>query len=495
MWLKNKLKSYLDIQPSTGIAAAVREPYDHDGAAIRNRIWMRGEPYELEQFFRQSPDTYEASFWASVPTFRIRKIHSGIPSLMVRTLTKITTRDLNGIKINDKERAEKWEEIQKDNNFSTLLDSAVAGALAIGDGAFKISIDGDISSLPIVEWYDGDKVDFIYKRGRLVEIIFKTQLQGKTAGDVFTLYEHYGKGYINYELKRFGEDSPLDVSFLEQTKDLKPVEFGGGYIMAVPFIINPSVKYKGRGDSIFEGKSSAFDALDEILSQWADAVRAGRVKTYIPSTMVPRDPSTGAIQKPNPFDDRFIVTSADMAEGSKNVITSEQAEIRSEQYLQAYITYLDLALQGAVSPSTLGIDTKKLDNAEAQREKEKTTLYTRNKIIEALSDVIGKLVNVTLKTFDQMNGQTPGEDVAVSCDFGEYANPSFEAVVETVGKAMNAGIMSYEMAVDELYGDTLTEEEKAEEVARLYRISGTMTAEEPSVGAFDSERYYISAND
>lgn len=78
--------------------------------------------------------------------------------------------------------------------------------------------------------------------------------------------------------------------------------------------------------------------------------------------------------KPNPFDNQFIATSSDLSENGKNQVSLQQAAFYAEQYNSTYITALDLALQGLISPSTLGIDTKKLDNAEAQREKEKTTL-------------------------------------------------------------------------------------------------------------------------
>lgn len=75
--------------------------------------------------------------------------------------------------------------------------------------------------------------------------------------------------------------------------------------------------------------------------------------------------------KPNYFDNRFIQIDKFMKEGAESKITTEQPEIPTDSYLQTYVTALDLCLQGLISPSTLGIDNKKLDNAEAQREKEK----------------------------------------------------------------------------------------------------------------------------
>ena len=70
-----------------------------------------------------------------------------------------------------------------------------------------------------------------------------------------------------------------------------------------------------------------------------------------------------------------------MSENAKNEITVVQPSIPSESYIQAYITALDSCLQGIISPSTLGIDTKKLDNAEAQREKEKQLFIQEGKLL------------------------------------------------------------------------------------------------------------------
>ena len=83
---------------------------------------------------------------------------------------------------------------------------------------------------------------------------------------------------------------------------------------------------------------------------------------------------------------------------------------------------------------TLGIDVKKLDNAEAQREKEKTTLYTRNIIVETLQTVLPQVVSMCINAYHLMKNEAV-ESVEVNLPFGEYANPSFESQVETVGKA------------------------------------------------------------
>ena len=189
---------------------------------------------------------------------------------------------------------------------------------------------------------------------------------------------------------------------------------------------------------------------------------------------------------PNTFDNRYITTNSDVREGAVNKIDVEQPAIPHDSYLATYITALDLCLQGVISPSTIGIDVKKLDNADAQREKEKTTLYTRDAIVDSLTEGLKVLVDSVLKAhseFNKLNMDIPEVEIT----FGEYANPSFESQIETIGKGKTQGIMSIEACVDELYGDTKDEDWKKEEVARLKAEQGIAVVEEPGVNTKKGE--------
>ena len=369
-----------------------------------------------------------------------------------------------------------WKEIEKENKFRKKMESALKEALFIGDGAFKAVIDTSISDYPILEWYPGDRVEFVYQRDRIREIVFKTPYYEK--GRTYVLNERYGYGYIINEL--YQGNKLVDMKTIKATENLKDVTFDDSLILAEPFMIFESAKYEGRGGSIFDGKLDNFDSLDEAWSQWMDALRAGRAKTYVPDCLIPHDPETGQLMKPNPFDNRYLAAEGDMREGQKNQIMMEQPAIPHESYLASYITALDLCLQGVISPSTLGIDTKKLDNAEAQREKEKATLYSRNNIVGQLQKVLPKLVDIVFKAMDTFH-KTPIKDIDIDVTFGEYANPSFESQVETVSKAKQGGIMSIEASVDELYGDTKDDEWKQEEIARLKAEQGISDMEEPAL--------------
>ena len=484
-WIKNMLTKaaikYLNVQPALTNPITIQEAYTYETNLIRNKLWYRGEPYELDQFFKSvsTDPVNKARFWSAVPSadLSIRKIHSGLPSMIADKLSDIVIADLDSIEVSKESDNSIWEEIRKDNKFDDMLGDILSAALVSGDGAFKLSIDTRISNYPIIEFFEGDKVEYITQRGRIQEIKFYTYYSKNNRQ--YKLSETYGKGYIKYNLyDNNGHEVTLNT--LDETRELVDMQYKGNFIMAVPLMFFKSPKFEGRGKSIFDNKSDSFDALDEVISQWIDAIRDGRVQKYIPQDLLPYNANTGEVLKPNPFDNKFIAVGSNKSEDEKNQIDMKQAEIRYEAYVESYSNAVDMCLQGILSPSTLGIDLKKTDNAEAQREKEKTTLYTRGKIVDILTEVIPQLVDIALKTNDVLNKKTVGK-YEVSIVFGEYASPSFDAVVEIVGKAKSYGVMSIEQCIEELYGDTWSDEEKAEEVERIKLQNGYTEAEEPKV--------------
>lgn len=476
--IAHKMRSFLKIYTANGQDFKINELLDFDSNVAVNKIWYRGDSYELSQLYRQLDDN-QYGFWGSVPTagIEIRKIHTGLPKTMVNILSGVVADDMQDVQFVHIADDELWKDIAKENTFDTLVKSAISKVLYVGDGAFKISIDTDISQLPIVEFYEADRIQLERKRGRITEIIFKTSYTKDTHS--YILYEHYGKGYIHYELKN-AYDKPVELDTIPQTAGLTDVSWDEKFMMAEYVSFYSSDKFEGRGQSVFDAKRDNFDAVDEAWSQWIDALRAGRTKVYIPENLIPRNPNTGELMKPNSFDNRFIKLSPSLSENDSGKISTESSPIQHESYLVTYITALDLCLQGLISPSTLGIDTKKLDNAEAQREKEKATLYTRQTIVAELQRVLPVLIQDIFYAYQTLNNQ-PIKEVECDVTFGEYANPSFESQVETVGKAKAQGIMSIEASIDELYGDSRDDEWKKEEVARLKAEQGIIDMEEPAV--------------
>lgn len=477
--IKHGIRSWLNIVPASPYAIQIDETMDFELNAIRNRIWYSADGNKIEQMYRQMPEYADKQkFWSSrcTPGMEMRKIHTGLPSLIVRVLNSIIVSGMEKFEFSSPKQEQLWGEIEKDNKFRKKFEKSLKETLFIGDGAYKISVDTDLSQYPILEWYPGEHIEIVLNRGRLKEIIFKkVYMDGKRQ---YVLNEHYGYGYIDPHLYRGETEVPLNT--LDETADMRTVTFDKSVILAVPLKVYESSQFEGRGGSIFDGKLDAFDAFDETWSQWMDALRAGRTRTYIPESYIPRDPNGGGLMKPNAFDNRFIVGDNNMDENGKNQILSIQPSIAHDSYLASYCTSLDLCLQGIISPSTLGIDVKKLDNADAQREKEKTTLYTRDAIIEALQETLPELISAAINAYHLLHNETL-EEVEVNIKFKEYANPSFESQVETVSKAKQGGIMSIERCVEELYGDSLDEHCKEEEIARLKAEQGIQDMEEPAV--------------
>lgn len=479
--VRNKARSFLQIQDGNPKAIIIHQADDLQTYFIKNKIWLRGESNELEELYKQL-DGKRTTFWGSVPTagMEIKKSHSGLPKLIINTISDIIIDNFNGIDSEDTVALEEWQKIEKDNEFYKQLKKIISETMAIGDGAIKYSFDKSISEYPIIEWFTGDKVDFIYKRGRLFELVFKTHYEFNNKS--YLLKEHYGWGYVTYEL--LDDDKPVPLNTIDKLKELKNLTFDKSVMWGVPFIIDENTKFEGRGASKFDGKYDIFDSLDEVISQWIEAIRLGKTIRYIPEKLCPKDPYTGETLASNPYDNQYIMTESDMSESSKNQIQVEQADIPSDKYLQSYITYLGMAIQGMISSSTLGIDVKKIQDANAsyERQMEKTTLYTRQGIIEALNVFIPKVINTALNMQKQLlNNDEPDEDIDFDVLFGEYDSPSFDSQIDTITKAKNGGIMSIETSVDELYGDSKDEEWKAEEVARLKEEQGITSMKEPAI--------------
>ena len=197
-----------------------------------------------------------------------------------------------------------------------------------------------------------------------------------------------------------------------------------------------------------------------------DAVRAGRVQRYIPECLIPRDPETGALRVPGRFGASFVKIASSDRENAADRIETVQPEIRYEAFESPYAATLDLCLQGVLSPATLGIDLGRMASAEAQREKKDVTGFTRNAITAALEKTLPLLAQAALQAQDLAEGRAPGHYPA-QVGFGEYAAPSFEERVKTVAQAAEAGIMSVEAQVDELWGASKDDAWKAAEAERI----------------------------
>ena len=102
----------------------------------------------------------------------MRKIHTGLPGLIIRVLTSIILTDMNAYEFVEEKHRILWKQIEEDNKFRKKMEKCIQETLYIGDGAFKITIDTEMSEYPIIEWYSGDRIEIIRRRDRVKEIVF-----------------------------------------------------------------------------------------------------------------------------------------------------------------------------------------------------------------------------------------------------------------------------------------------------------------------------------
>lgn len=485
--------NYLYINKANVKNIILKEPLAYENDLIINRTWYSADADLIEQVFKKLKNdesgVSSGRFWSAVPTggLAIRKIHSGLPQMIVNVLSDLIIGDMGTIKTNDDFLTGFWCEYDEDGDFTELIQDAITSTLVDGDGAFKIFMDPSVSEFPLVEYYSGTECETEYKGNKVKRVTFLTtynvKLEGQRKEHIYTLKEIYEPGCIKYEL--FDDNNKLiPLDSIEETASLIPdgykgdklnccVTFDSNVILAVPCRFWKSTKYKNRGKSIFDSKTELFDRYDEAISAFADFERDNRTKNYIPEDLIPSDPENGKLMRPNPFNFRYIT----LAEG----IDLESGKIRSSEYVGDYNAHiaainnaLDQCLQGIIAPATLGINIAANSSGESQKEKKDITAITRNHITTKLEKVIKQLVHTIIDVYTNFK-----YDFAVDFDFGEYGALDFGARIEIMTKACpGSSVLSVETMVDELWGDSKTEEWKQEEIARL-KESDVMFEETP----------------
>lgn len=437
-----------------------------------NKLWYQGDADTLSQFYSNIPNQ-ELNFWGVVPTagMEIPKKHTGIPKIMVNLFADMVTKDLNEITFKNDKQAKTWKTIYKFNDFKKLSNKALKESLAIGDGVIKFIITSKFDE-PVLQFVDGTEVNYKYEFGRIVEVIFYTQYKQDYKN--YVLEEHYGYGYIeNMLLDENGDKVALStIQELSEMQDF--IKLNNNFIYAVPmFLLGTDAEFPTRGKSLYSGKIDSFDGLDETISLLETAIRSGRVKTYIPESLLPRDPETGEIiMFNNSFDNQFIKIAGGMVEGRENKVDVEQPTINTNEYLEAYQLYLQQICLGVVAPCSLGIEDDKINNNSlASKEKEKVTIVTRNQIIEAYTDILKELITKLLV----IKGiKCDEEDINIS--FNAYQSPCFESRLSAMNTASQYGSMSTRNIIDELYGDDKDEEFKTNATIMQMMEKGTLNS-------------------
>lgn len=464
--------------------------YDGDGDELLNFYTRENYiGFNYEPFYMRNKKNY---FWAISSTeAQIKRTHSGQPRNIVDTLVNIMPFPL----ISAGENTKNLQAVVRESGLEQVYkDEQLPLTLVEGWGCWKINWDKDVSDYPSVEYVSAENVDFIYKSGKIIGIVFKnyytsdkkryllletrsiewrpnsSAAEGSEGERVLVITNELYELPMN--MAATDDDTPLKKVDLKTVPELESVEERieiGPFdkLFAVPCVLlgNTSRQW-GYGRSIFTGKIDLFDDLDQALSQSSNAVRLSTPIEYIDEEYLERD-KNGLPKKPKAYDRKYV-----MMKGQKNgdgVATGQpvqitQPSVEFSRYSDHAVQILLQILNGILSPATLGIDIAKKDNAAAQREKEKVTIFTRNALINGEERILRSLMEQMLMAKEFMDtGAVSVHAYDISVKFNEFADDSFENKLEALGKAYDMEEISTDMYLNKLYGDTLSEEERAAE--------------------------------
>ena len=491
-WLKSKALKVLGLFKLNADPNAERLTYINDDEAIRrsnikaNRIWYLGDGDELLNWYTNQ-QTYgwadnpiynrnkRQYFWGMSVNEAVKRVHSGIPRAIIDTISSIV--GMPEIKCNDAVATQILDDIFETNNFEYMLcQQSRPMTLCEGDGAWKININPVLSNDPLIEYYGAEDWDPLYKSNILIGMLFKSYYKDKDNKD-YVLFESRTlrpEGLaVEYKLFQLAKNNALmscKIDKLPELADLKDMLFQGIHcLLAVPNKYYFDPLHNGRGKSIYDGKLDLFDMMDEILTQAGQTNRVSTPVEYFPVDLLERTKNSQPIL-PKLYNRQYVKVDATM-DGDGNVnnqIQVTQPDLNFDRYMQLYSEILGSALIGELSPSSLGIDIAKKDNAEAQREKEKQTIFTRNLIISNETKALNKLCNMLLMAKAYIEtGVMEEKDYGISVKYNEFANPSFESELQVLGPAWTSGQISTERYVAILWAGKLSDEDMAKEVAWL----------------------------
>ena len=437
-------------------------------------LWFLGSEDLLADFYQTRKSDYSvidtrSEYYYSNVGSNVRVIHSGLPSLISYSKARLLMSGELEFTVNkkdkeDKKTTETLKLIYDDNKLDGLIKNSIVTESWGKQFAWKISFDKDISEYPIVELYKPQDYKCNYKKGRLQEVVFFNYYEKN--GNDYRLEETYGKGYITYELYQCNKDGNeilVPLTELEDTAELEDITWNEKIMIA-------GAKEIVKSD--YDGIISEFDALDEAWSQLMDEIRLARSEVYVPEMLLTN-------RTFNKFRKNYAVLGNDERETGENKVTHIQPNIRTDEYGKAIdkITSNCLVDVG-LDPFTVGIDSGIGANASGDQlaKREASSLRTRGEMIDEWEPFLEEFfltllfANILFNNGNFNRTAKLDENLSVNVSFGDYISPTRKDLIEETKMMKDADIIDTEKAIDEIFGDEITEEEKARILANVGTI-------------------------
>lgn len=378
------------------------------------------------------------------------------------------------------------EAINRVKDIAELEKKFVEGAYwesGIGDVLYRVSYCPEISKYPIIDLIEPQNFEITWSRGKPKTFIIKEVSDIDASYELCEIHYKDKDGYvcIDYRFRINGKwiptennDSQIKECRSKFSKELKlePQKFPfKEFMLEYKQNENNNMLYRGeRGVPDIQGLLPIEDALTEVASDLADAIRKGGVKQFVSEELMPQDAEGNRMQF-DPFRKTIITTkgSSNPAENG-NLITTVQPQIYWEAYTRTMQNLMSIGINKAgLAPTTLGLTGLESINssAESQDAREKTSLRRREICLNGWEKTLKSLLNKWLQVNDYINGLDIIDytDV-INIHFNEYTNPSLESVTDVLAQQVGAGLKSQETAIKEL-NDGWSDEQVNAELEKL----------------------------
>ena len=197
-----------------------------------------------------------------------------------------------------------------------------------------------------------------------------------------------------------------------------------------------------------------------------DEIRLGRSEVYVPANLLTNKTF-------DRFRKKYVKLGTDERENGKNEIKHIQPEIRSEEYSKTVVVVTNnILINVGLSPFTIGIADNVGANSsgDSLEKREMASLRTREEMIKDWTEFLEDASITILTAYDIFNKKAYTE-YDVDIEFGKYISPTQSEIIENAKKLKEASIIDTEKALDDIYGDSLDEEEKLRIIANTGELS------------------------
>ena len=466
-----------------------------------NLLWSRNNPFEKSIFYttyKTLPGERESAsrqlFWEwATPITNIPKLSYPTTNIIMGQMKSLLFSE--EITIDIKTESEELDvtinddlkDIYDDNNLYELLQNGSSMETYSGTLGARFIVNTEFEDHPIIKYYPAERMKFKTYMGRVQEIIFLDDYISNKK--TYTLRSIYGKGYINYDLvDHRGNSKPLNT--VEELSDLKPIQFLGEDGKPIKVLMACYKKNRSSSDefqdtpyggSDFEGLIDVFQFIDELYSTRLLYVRRTRPVQTLSEDRGKWDSVKKKFIIPKEYELDTIMLAASKTD-TTNGFSRDIVDVDFSPYKLAIDDELkSVWMKIGMAYTSVGLEAHSANMSNAALlTKEKSTVVVRSnkeklwkKFLKDQSQLA--LIYNSLQTLPEPSVTNEGViyrvketfDYDYTVTFPAYSEQSFDEKLDTVIKGLNGGGLDYQTAVERLYGEDLTIDEKME---ALYRV-------------------------